>query len=544
MKKDIFRILLISILYFLGGKISFFLSSENSIVTISIFFAEGIALASVLLLGKKALPGIFLGQLVLALSSDLSTFASVFISIVNTLEALLALKVLKYLNFNIKFNKIRDLYTLFLVIMFILQPFSALFGNLVLLSSSIIEPSDFFQSFFSWWFGNTMGQFLITPMILLIHTNYKNVKIFKLLFFGLFFAILNYILIDVLLIDNLALLLSIIVPLVMLLGRYQGLCYTLFSILMIALTSLYTTTIDVGIFANGTPIDNIININFYILAHILISLINGILFMEKEKAVKELTNLNANLEKIIKNEIKKNRQKDTFMLQQSRLAQMGEILSMIAHQWRQPLNNLSIVNQTLLLKYKKNKLDDDVMSNFKKDSNNQIKQMSTTIDDFRNFFKPDKELKRLCISDTLEETLEIAKPILINFNIHIDTKIKKDVFIDAYQNEFGQVILNIINNAKDALVENNITDKRIFIELKELKDEVIITIKDNGGGIPSDILEEIFDPYFSTKDSKNGTGLGLYMSKLIIEEHMGGTLSASNTKDGAIFTIVLIKGVG
>ena len=540
MKKDIFKILLISVLYFLGGKLSFYLSSENSIVTISIFFAEGIALASVLILGKKALMGIFLGQLILALSSDLSISASIFISIINTAEAFLALKVLKYFDFDIQFKKIKDLYTLFFVIMFILQPFSALFGNFVLLSSSIIDTSHFFQSFFSWWFGNVMGQFLVTPLILFIYANYKKVKFFKLFIYGLFFATLNYLLIDVLLIENLALLLSILVPLVMLLGRYEGLCYTLFAILMIALTSLYTTAMHVGIFADGTPIDNLININFYILAHILISLINGILFIEKEEAQKELVTLNQNLASIVKEEIDKNRQKEDFMLQQSRLAQMGEMLSMIAHQWRQPLNNLSVINQTLFLKYKRGKLDDNAMTNFKKDSDNQIQQMSTTIDDFRNFFKPDKEAKSISVSNILNNILDLTQPMLVKFNIKIYTDIKKDVFIDAHQNEFGQVILNIINNAKDALVENNIKNKEIHIKLQETNEQVTISIEDNAGGIPEEILKKIFDPYFSTK-SKNGTGLGLYMSKLIIEDHMRGKLEASNTNNGAIFHITLTK---
>jgi len=514
--------------------------TKNSIVTISIFFAEGIALASVLILGKKALMGIFLGQLILALSSDLSISASIFISIINTTEAFLALKVLKYFNFNIQFKKIKDLYTLFLVIIFILQPFSALFGNFVLLSSSIIEPSHFFQSFFSWWFGNAMGQFLATPLILFIYANYKKIKIFKLFIYGLFFATLNYLLIDVLLIENLALLLSILVPLVMLLSRYEGLCYTLFAILMIALTSLYATTLNIGIFTKGLPIDNLININFYILAHILISLINGILFIGKEEAQKELVTLNKNLVSIIKEEIDKNRQKENFMLQQSRLAQMGEMLSMIAHQWRQPLNNLSVINQTLFLKYKRGNLDDNTMANFKKDSDNQIQQMNTTIDDFRNFFKPDKEAKSISVSNILNNILDLTQPMLVNFNIKIYTDIKKDVFIDAHQNEFGQVILNIINNAKDALVENNIKDKKIHIKLQETDKEVTITIEDNASGIPNDILEKVFDPYFSTK-SKNGTGLGLYMSKLIIEDHMRGKLEASNTKNGAIFHITLTK---
>jgi signal transduction histidine kinase len=386
-----------------------------------------------------------------------------------------------------------------------------------------------------------MGQFLVTPLVLLVYINYKDINKIKFIVYGLYFAILNCVLICVLMIDNLALLLSVIVPLVMLLGRYEGLEYTLFAILMIALTSLYTTTNDIGIFSNSSAMDNLININFYILAHILISLINGILHLEKESLAKELMLLNANLSDIVQKEIQKNKQKDEFIIQQSRLAQMGEMISMIAHQWRQPLNTLAIINQTLVLKHRRGKIDDNIIEDFKKDSNNQIKQMSATIDDFRNFFKPDKELKKLCISDVLKTTLEVASPMLVSSNIDIKMDIQKDIFIEAYQNEFGQVILNIINNAKDALVENKIADKKIYVNLKDLDDKVLISIEDNAGGIPDDILKDIFNPYFSTKDSKNGTGLGLYMSKLIIEEHMGGELSASNANEGARFTLVLNK---
>jgi signal transduction histidine kinase len=425
--------------------------------------------------------------------------------------------------------------------MFVLQPFSAFFGNLVLLSSSIINSSEFFQSLFSWWFGNVMGQFLVTPLVLLVYINYKDINKIKFIVYGLYFAILNYVLICVLMIDNLALLLGIIVPLVMLLGRYEGLNYTLFAILMIALTSLYTTKLDYGIFSNGTPIDNLININFYILTHILISLINGILFIEKEILAKKLMLLNTNLSTIVEKEVQKNKQKDYFLIQQSRLAQMGEMISMIAHQWKQPLNNLSIINQALVLKYKRDKLDDAAIDKFKKDSNSQIQQMNNTINDFRDFFKPDKELKRVNVLDTVKTTLEIANPMLAHSNINIDIDIKNDIFVSIYPNEFNQVILNILNNARDALDENNIANKKIFINLQEKDNQVMLNIQDNAGGIPEEIIEEIFNPYFSTKDSKNGTGLGLYMSKLIIEEHMDGKLDASNINDGAKFTIVLNK---
>ncbi len=248
--------------------------------------------------------------------------------------------------------------------------------------------------------------------------------------------------------------------------------------------------------------------------------------------------INFILNKRVKKEVEKNRQQQLFMLQQSRLAQMGEMISMIAHQWRQPLNSLSTLIQSSILKYKIGKIDDEYIEYFDKSSKNLIQNMSQTIDDFRNFFKPEKQKTEFILNEVVLNVLNMIDMTLEELNIKVEFIHHDNLKISGYPNEFGQVILNIINNAKDAILEKNIKNGKIIIELKKDERGIFLTISDNAGGIPSHIIDKIFDPYFSTKDEKNGTGLGLYMSKLIIEEHMDGILRVSNEEKGANFTII------
>ncbi len=244
------------------------------------------------------------------------------------------------------------------------------------------------------------------------------------------------------------------------------------------------------------------------------------------------------LNKRVKKEVEKNKQQQLFMLQQSKLAQMGEMISMIAHQWRQPLNTLSTLIQSLILKYKIGKIDDEYIEYFDKSSKNLIQNMSQTIDDFRNFFKPEKQKTEFILNEIILNILHMIDIPLKESNIKVEFIHHDNLKILGYPNEFGQVVLNIINNAKDAILEKNIKDGKIIIELRKDERGIFLTIGDNAGGIPSNIIDKIFDPYFSTKDEKNGTGLGLYMSKLIIEEHMDGVLKVSNKGKGANFTII------
>jgi len=241
---------------------------------------------------------------------------------------------------------------------------------------------------------------------------------------------------------------------------------------------------------------------------------------------------------------------DKILFQKSRQAQMGEMISMIAHQWRQPLASISgtivgmqlnQLNHTFDLK-NRNELDEFFeIQNKKFDRiNNQVKLLSNTINDFRNFFKPNKE------KELIEITLPIVKALTMvqieletnGIEVNIDFQTKQKILI--HQNEIVQVILNILKNSEDNFKQKDMENPKIDIQtIYDEQNNFIISIRDNGGGIPTNILPKIFDPYFSTKDEKNGTGIGLYMSKLIIEEHNSGKLMVKNTNDGVCFEIIL-----
>lgn len=262
--------------------------------------------------------------------------------------------------------------------------------------------------------------------------------------------------------------------------------------------------------------------------------------IRRKKAEEKLYIINSTLAQNIEKEIEKNKQNELIMFQQSRQAQMGEMISMIAHQWRQPLNNLYITVQALGLKYKKGKLTDELMDKSMNLIKEYIFQMSKTIDTFSDFFKPQKEPSSFLIHQELNHILNILSPTFKNSNIKVDLDIEKSSTIFGFQNEFSQVFMNLLNNAKDALIENNeVNNRKIVVSLKEDKEKIVISIEDNGGGIDNEILNNIFDPYFSTKNERNGTGLGLYMCRIIIENHCKGKIIARNGKDGAIFEISL-----
>ena len=262
---------------------------------------------------------------------------------------------------------------------------------------------------------------------------------------------------------------------------------------------------------------------------------------ELKNTQRKLNKLNTNLEQKVKEEIEKNKHQQTIMFHQSKLAEMGMMLNMIAHQWRQPLNNISLIVNTIILKQKKEKLNADDFNKLKDDFQKQIIYLSNTIDDFQDFFKPKKEKELFNIKNIILNTCSLLKPLFDKKQIKINIEVNEQINYFGYKNELSQVLLNILTNSKDALSENSIKDKFIDIFLIENENNLIITIEDNAKGIDKSILEKIFEPYFSTKSSKNGTGLGLYMSKIIINEHFNGEISATNKNEGLEITIIIPK---
>jgi len=229
--------------------------------------------------------------------------------------------------------------------------------------------------------------------------------------------------------------------------------------------------------------------------------------------------------------------KESLMFQQAKFAQMGEMISMIAHQWRQPLNNISITASTMkidilfdnkekLLKHTKNILS-------------YSQYLSDTINDFRNFFKKDKEMCEVYFEDLLENIFNIIGESLSTNQITVVKRFNYKEPIVSYENELKHVLINIIKNAEDALLESRVVNPYIKIETYRDGKYAVLEISDNAGGIDENNLKQIFNPYFSTKSNKNGTGLGLYMSKIIIEEHCYGKLEAYNGSEGSIFKIKL-----
>jgi len=234
-----------------------------------------------------------------------------------------------------------------------------------------------------------------------------------------------------------------------------------------------------------------------------------------------------NMQLKIKDEIVKNEQKEKQMFQQSRSAAMGEMMSAIIHQWKQPLNALSMLNSgmKLSLLVADNLTREELSKNIEQ-IEKQINHMNTTMDDFRDFFKPQK-LTQFNINENIKSVKNLIGKIYASKNISIKTDLQNNLNTQGYQNELNQVIINILNNARDIIVETNCEIKDIFVKTFQEKDKVVITITDCAGGVPEDIIDKIFDPYITTKSESKGTGIGLDMSKTIIKK-VNGNLTIRN----------------
>ncbi len=263
--------------------------------------------------------------------------------------------------------------------------------------------------------------------------------------------------------------------------------------------------------------------------------------IEKLKQQKEeLDNFNNNLQKLVEEETRKNREKQKMLEIQSRQAQMGEMIAAIAHQWRQPLHALSVTIQKLKVLYAMKELTEETLDQTIQEAMELIQYMSRTIDDFRNFFQKDTKKSRFDIVQTLRNVVRLLEPILGEYNITINLHTDKDTIpYYGYENDLSQVLVNIINNAKDELLFAKKSSKHIDIYVNVEEENIKIVIQDNGRGIPQEIIYKIFEPYFSTKENLNGTGLGLYMAKMIVERKMKGKIYAENGKNGARFIILL-----
>lgn len=259
-------------------------------------------------------------------------------------------------------------------------------------------------------------------------------------------------------------------------------------------------------------------------------------------ATKTIQRLNNDLELKIEEEIEKNRQKDSLLFQQAKLAAMGEMIGNIAHQWRQPLNIISMLFQKIHRQHKNGTLDSDAMARALNQAMDTINHMSQTIDDFRGHFEPNKEKIHYSLYGVVENTITLVEPSFNLANVALEMSIDHPAIeLYGFPEDLKQVLLNLVNNAKDAILSHNIAQGQIRLEISSSDDgsEAYIHIYDNGGGIDPQYIDKIFEPYFTTKHKSQGTGIGLYMSKRIVEERLGGTITACNVDNGAVFTILI-----
>lgn len=277
-----------------------------------------------------------------------------------------------------------------------------------------------------------------------------------------------------------------------------------------------------------------------------LNILNKKLKYTVEEKTKELKHLNENLHVTIDKKTKELLEQEAILNQQSKMAAMGEMIENIAHQWRQPLSVISTISSSLKIKKEMNILDDKEFYEALKNINKTSEHLSNTIDDFRNFFSPNKEMNKFYVSQLIKKSKDLIKSRFDKFNIKVIEHID-DVEILSYQNELFQVILNLFSNSIDILSSSQIEKKIIYIKINHDENNLYIEFLDNGGGIKDEFIDRVFEPYFTTKHQSQGTGIGLYMSLQIVTKHLNGEISVKNDTFienntpyfGAKFTILL-----
>ena len=246
-----------------------------------------------------------------------------------------------------------------------------------------------------------------------------------------------------------------------------------------------------------------------------------------------------NLEFRIQQEINERTRQEQLLIQQSKLAAMGNMIGNIAHQWRQPLGEINALLMIIQVRRHFEDFTEEFLNAKIEECNRITEYMSNTISDFQNFFKPSKAKEIFDVTHACERASSILQASLKYHSIEFRLEKSEGAQVLGYPNEFAQAILNVLSNAKDVLIERQIEAPYIAMSFKNGKRYTLIKIEDNGGGIAAEHIERIFEPYFTTKHAKQGTGIGLYMTKMIIENNMNGIINVSNTQDGALFTIKL-----
>jgi len=253
-----------------------------------------------------------------------------------------------------------------------------------------------------------------------------------------------------------------------------------------------------------------------------------------------MNNMIENLEDKIQKEINQRLEQEQILIQQSKLAAMGEMIGNIAHQWRQPIAEISAILTNMKITYEFDKFSQEYMNTKMKEANKLTSYMSDTISDFQNFFNPQGEKELFSIEQACRDAFFIVESSMKYHSIDVEFNVIEDSSVHGYKNEYSQVILNILSNAKDVFIEKKIENPSIKIKIKTGENYAIVKIEDNAGGVKDEILEKIFEPYFTTKHKTQGTGIGLYMSKNIIERNMDGFINVINKNQGACFIVKVL----
>ena len=257
---------------------------------------------------------------------------------------------------------------------------------------------------------------------------------------------------------------------------------------------------------------------------------------ERKVAEESLKKLNETLEQRVVAEVRKNREKDHILIHQSRMAAMGEMVQSIAHQWRQPLNNVSLILSNIEDEFDYGELTKDSLQKRTHQIYDLLQQMSGTIDDFRNFFEPDRNPEIFDTGECVKKAFALVETGLRAHSIQCNLTVEPGLNAFGFANQYSQVVLNILTNAEEAIRRSGV-DGKIQIDLRRNEDRSILSVQDNGGGIPVAILDRIFDPYFTTK--RRGSGIGLYMSRMIIERNLQGNIIAENRGAGTLISVSL-----
>ncbi len=494
-------VVVMALIYFGAGQLVFATAEaalSNRIVSIVIFLSEGFALAGVLIYGRWLVVGIFAGQLALALSAGLSLGAATAIAAVNSAEALLALTLFDRFRLDRSLATVRDVAGLLMLIALVLQPFSAVLGNLVLLAYSVLPLEAFGHSLFSWWFGNVLGQFLITPLLLLLWANARRIRLLPLLGVVVSFLMLNYIILFLYPIDRLAIILSITLPPIMLLAAYGNIVYSVVATTIIALAASYATHHGSGAFATGEMASDFVDLNFYILVHVILVLLLGALFSERRRAEQQLKQKNRSLEEMV------------------RLREQVELMS--RHELKNALN--VIVNAPEVVLETEPGLSEfsrELLQGCKESGYTMLELVNRSLDIYKietgSYELVREQVDLLAVLERIASESALAG----QGGVVVSARQREGVHVSGETLLCYSLFSNLIKNALEASASSGPVE--VTVAPSDDGAWQIVTIS-NRGCVPEAIRERFFDKFVTT-GKRGGTGLGTYAARLCAEVQGG-----------------------